>query len=197
MSRLADQYLAARDQKLLSKEVMKCHSARYGVKKSHVGSLPSSTLKCFLCNRVGHRTIDYRVKPERGRNEYNRPARHAVTYYQCGAIGHEKRSCQNTTRPQVVLRGGGNTPRLTSQPYRVGCAAQVGRVSDDAKATNEEYLELKSEEKIKVIRNGACLSNENKKCMSLATGKVGENVVVLLRDSGGNGGSQERVGEER
>ena len=34
-------------------------------------------------------------------------------------------------RPQVVFRGGGNTPRPTSQPYRVGCAAQVGRVSDD------------------------------------------------------------------
>ena len=90
--------------------------------------------------------------------------------------------------PPVVLRGGGNTPRPTSQPYRVGCAAQVGRVSDDAKAKSEEYLELKSEEKIKVIRNSACLSNENKKCMSLAIGKVGENVVEVLRDTGGNGG---------
>ena len=36
------------------------------------------------CNRVGHLAIDCRVKPEEGRNEYNRPARHAVTCYQCG-----------------------------------------------------------------------------------------------------------------
>ena len=39
-------------------------------------------------------------------------------------------------------------------------------------------------ERIKVVRNGACLSNENKNCMSLATGKVGENVVAVLRDTG-------------
>ena len=44
-------------------------------------------------------------------------------------------------------------PDLTSQPYRVECAAQVGRLSDDVKAKDEEYLELKSGEKIKVVRN--------------------------------------------
>ena len=37
------------------------------------------------------------------------------------------------------------------------------------------------------MRNGACLSNENKKCMSLATGKRGENVVEVRRDTGCNG----------
>ena len=37
------------------------------------------------------------------------------------------------------------------------------------------------------MRNGACLSNENKKCMPLATGKVGENEVEVLRDTGCNG----------
>ena len=42
-------------------------------------------------------------------------------------------------------------------------------------------------EKIKVVRNGACMSNENRKCMPLATGKVGENVVEVLRDTGCNG----------
>ena len=55
-----------------------------------------------------------------------------------------------------------NTSRPTSQPYRVGCTVQVGRLSDDAKAKNEDYLELKSGEKIKVVRNSACLSNENR-----------------------------------
>ena len=48
-------------------------------------------------------------------------------------------------------------------------------------------MELKSGEKIKVVRNGACLSNENKNCMPLATGKVGENEVEVLRDTGCNG----------
>ena len=198
LSRLADQYLAARNQKLSSKEVIKRENARAGVKDNHNGFPAASTLECFLCNRIGHRAIDCRVKLEGGRNEYNQPGRHAVTCYQCGEIGHENRFCRNTSRPQAVSRGGGNTPRPTSQPYRVGCAVQVGRLSDDAKAKDEEFLELKSVEKIKVVRNGACLSNENKKCMPLATGKVGENVVEVLRDTGCNGRyCQERVGEGR
>ena len=187
LSRLADQYLAARNQKLSSKEVIKRDSARAGVKNNHSGFHPGRTLKCFLCNRVGHRAIDCRVKPEGGRNEYNRPARHAVTCYQCGGIGHKWRFCWNAPHPQAAPRGGGNNLRSPSQPYRVGCTAQVGRLSDDAKAKDEEYLELKSREKIKVVRNGACLSNENKNCMPLATGKVGENVVEVLRDTGCNG----------
>ena len=58
---------------------------------------------------------------------------------------------------------------------------------NNAKAKDEEYLELKSGEKIKVVRNGACLNNENKKRMPLATGKVGENEVEILRDTGCNG----------
>ena len=65
--------------------------------------------------------------------------------------------------------------------------ANKTKKNNDAKATNEEYLELKSEEKIKVIRNGACPNNEHKKCMPMATGKVGENAVEVLRDTGGNG----------
>ena len=48
-------------------------------------------------------------------------------------------------------------------------------------------MELKSGEKIKFVRNGACLSNENKNCMPLATGKVGENEVEVLHDTGCNG----------
>ena len=58
---------------------------------------------------------------------------------------------------------------------------------DDAKTKDEEYLELKSGEKIKVVRNGACFGNENKNCMPLATGKVGENEAEVLRDTGCNG----------
>ena len=187
LSRLADQYLAARNQKLSSKEVIKRESARAGVEDNYSRFPPASTLKCFLCNRVGHRAIDCRVKPEGGRNEDNRPARRAVTCYQCGGIGHKWRFCWSNPRPQAALRGGGNTPRSPSQPYRGGCTAQVGRISGDAKAKDGEYLEIKSGEKIKVVRNGACLSNENKNCMPLATGKVGENEVEVLRDTGCNG----------
>ena len=78
-------------------------------------------------------------------------------------------------------------PKPPSQPYRVGCTAQVGRLSDNVKAKDEEYLELKSGEKIKVVLNGACLSSENKNGMPLATGKVEENGVEVLRDTGCNG----------
>ena len=82
LSRLADQYLTARNQRLSSKEVIKHDSARADVKDNHSGFPPESTLKCFKCNRVSHRAIDCRVKPEGGRNEYNRPARYAVMRYQ-------------------------------------------------------------------------------------------------------------------
>ena len=37
------------------------------------------------------------------------------------------------------------------------------------------------------MRNGACLSNENEKCLPCATGKVGENVVEILCDTGCKG----------
>ena len=170
LTRLADQYLTAGNQKLSSKEVIKRDSARADVKDNHSGFHHTSTLKCFLCNRVGHRAIDCRVEPG-GRNEYNRPARHADTCYQCSEVGHEKRFCRNNPHPQAAPWGGGNTPRPPSQPYRIGCTAQVGRLSNDAKAKDEEYLELKSGEKIRIVRNGACLSNKNKNCMPLATGE--------------------------
>ena len=49
-----------------------------------------------------------------------------------------------------------------------------------------DLVELKLGEKIKVVRNGACLSNENKNCMLLATGKVVENEVEVLGDTGCN-----------
>ena len=47
-------------------------------------------------------------------------------------------------------------------------------------------MDLKSREKIKVVHNGVCMSNENK-CMPLATGKVGENEVEVLCVTGCNG----------
>ena len=84
-----------------------------------------------------------------------------------------RRGSVGTSPPQADPRDRGNAPRSTSQPYRVGCAAQVGRLLDDSEAKDEEYLKLKSGEKIKVVRDGACLSNENRKCMPLATRKVG------------------------
>ena len=55
------------------------------------------------------------------------------------------------------------------------------------KLQDYQMMQGKSGKKIKVVRNGACLSNENKKCIPLATGKVGENVVEVLRDIGCNG----------
>ena len=48
LPQLDDQYLAARNQKLSSKEVINCDSARIGVKDYHSGFPVVSTLKRFL-----------------------------------------------------------------------------------------------------------------------------------------------------
>ena len=174
---MADQYLAAHNPKRSSKEVIKRDSTRVGVKSSHSEFSLTSTLKCFLYNRV---------EPERGRKKYYKSTRHAVTCYQCGKILHEKRLFRNTLRPQAVPRGGGNTPRPTSQSYRVNCTVQVGNYRMMAKRRTKIFV-VQTGEKIKVMRNDACLSNENMKCMLFATGKEGENVVKFLRETGCNG----------
>ena len=83
--------------------MIKRDSARAGVKDNHSEFSPASSLKCFLCDRVGYRAIDYRVKPEAGRNEYNRAPRHAITCYQCGKVWHEKRFCRNTPALKLLL----------------------------------------------------------------------------------------------
>ena len=98
-------------------------------------------------------------------------------------LGMRRSFVETYLRPQAVPRGGGNSLRPTSQPYRVGCTAQVERLSDEAKAKNEEYLGLKSGEKIKVVRNDAYLNNESRKCIPLGNGKVGENEVEVLCDT--------------
>ena len=103
MSRLADQYLAMRNQKLSSKEVIKRDNERVGVIDNHSGFPPANTPKCFLCNRLGHLAIDCRVKPEGERNEHNRLARHAVTSYQCAKIRHEKKFFRNTPALKLFL----------------------------------------------------------------------------------------------
>ena len=54
LSRSTEQYLAARNQKLSRKEVIKRDSARVGVKDNHSGFPAASAMKCFLCNCVGH-----------------------------------------------------------------------------------------------------------------------------------------------
>ena len=96
-----------------------------------------------------------------------------------------RRGSVGTPRALKLFLGGEVAPlglRHNRTAY-VRCAAQVGRLSDNAKAKDEEYLELKSGEKMKVVRNCACLSNENKKCMPLAIGKMGENEVEVLCDT--------------
>ena len=46
--------------------MIKRDSIKAGVKDNHSGFPPASTLKCFVCNRFGHRAIACRVKPEGG-----------------------------------------------------------------------------------------------------------------------------------
>ena len=71
--------------------------------------------------------------------------------------GHERKYCPNSTSPAAVARAGSSAVKPAPQPHQDGCAVQIGRVSDNVKAKDDEYVELKSGKKLNVVRNGACI----------------------------------------
>ena len=73
------------------------------------------------------------------------------------------KNCQSSKRPQPAHRlravSGG---RLPAQPHRVACVMQVPKqIEEDKPEIGEEMLELKTGEKIKVLK-GACMDTEVK-----------------------------------
>ena len=57
------------------------------------------------------------------------------------------------------------------------------KIKEDKPAIGEEWLELKTGEKIKVL-NGACMETEVKDNLLVLPGRVGDRTVKILRDTG-------------
>ena len=60
-------------------EGVKSDSIRSGTTDSPDGLPGTNNLRCFVCNRIGHRVIDCHVKPAGERNGYSKPAGRWVT----------------------------------------------------------------------------------------------------------------------
>ena len=142
-------------------------------------------MRCYYCDGRGHRAAECSFKharvrrgevPSRGKNFY---------CFRCGAIGYEARDCRSSQRPQPAprLRAG----RPSTQPHRIACVMQVPKkIKEDKPAIDEEWLKLKTGEKIKVL-NGACMETEVKDNLLVLPGRVGDRTVNVLRDTGCSG----------
>ena len=60
------------------------------------------------------------------------------------------------------------------------------KIKEDKPEIMEEWLELKTGEKIKVL-NGACMETEVKDNLLVLSGRVGDRTVKVLRDTGCSG----------
>ena len=146
-------------------------------------------VRCYHCGGEGHRAAEcVSTMPEGHRRDGQQGRR--ILCNRCGAFGHEARGCRSTLRNQQISRSGPAGGKVSGPQLGVGCAVHVKKELPQAKLMkDDELLELKSGKKIKVL-NGACMDaemTEGMEGMPVVTGKVGDQCIKVLRDTGCNG----------
>ncbi|XP_042144991.1 uncharacterized protein LOC121835113 [Ixodes scapularis] len=118
------------------------------------------TIRCFLCNKIGHKTENCQ-----SRSKYSRPS----TCWHCGKPGHKAERCN--------LRSGDKT--------QVSC---LWTASDERQGEpDNSYITLKNGGRIPVVN--AAVGRAPKFLvdnMPVVEGRVGEQKITVLRDTGCN-----------
>ncbi|KAG0414563.1 hypothetical protein HPB47_008259 [Ixodes persulcatus] len=125
------------------------------------GRLP---LRCFLCNRMGHRAADCR---ERGPK--------TPSCWRCGRTGHTANSCQE---------GSQDGPRGRSQ---ASCCVTAENAQMTDGLIQNGYVNLKNGERLPIVNSIIAAGTKHlTDGVPVQTGKVGKRVVTILRDTGCN-----------
>ena len=163
LARRAEQYLVTHNKKLSSrgasaKQEVEGHGSRdSAVEKTE------EVVRCYSCDGRGHRAAECPFKHARARREEAPSRERNFHCFRCGAVGHKAKDCQSSQSPQPAPRlGAGSGGRPSTQAHQVACAMQVPKkIKEDKPEIVEEWLQLKTGEKIKVL-NGACIVTEVK-----------------------------------
>ncbi|XP_075735579.1 uncharacterized protein LOC142776214 isoform X1 [Rhipicephalus microplus] len=158
MLELADQLLEAQGGTNLAEVKMDCPEESKKLAPEEKKRAPESIPRCFLCNRLGHRAKNCRTI-------LTSPT--VVKCFKCGQTGHKADACRNGA----------------SQTHQVSCVLAAPK-SDD-KAITDEFVELKSGEKIPIV--GAVMAKQPtgvSKGMPTLPGKVADKMSTVLRDTG-------------
>ncbi|XP_042149478.1 uncharacterized protein LOC120845798 [Ixodes scapularis] len=155
---MADQFLDAQGHSNLGK-AGKGEAEPSAKKSSEGGGPPRPAMRCYLCNKTGHKAAQCRSLYNTGQ---------VPTCQRCGRKGHKTEVCRGQTKPQA---SGIYMPRQDRKD---------GNVTDG-------FLELKDGTKIPVVN--AVMTPRHKflvEGMPVVEGTIGQKKITVLRDTGSN-----------
>uniref|UniRef100_A0A6B0VEV3 Putative reverse transcriptase n=1 Tax=Ixodes ricinus TaxID=34613 RepID=A0A6B0VEV3_IXORI len=166
MADLADRFLEAQGAQSLGFKVEEKEpnpDAPRDVNKKPAGE-GRPPLRCFLCNRMGHRAADCREKGPK-----------TPSCWRCGRTGHTANSCQE---------GSQDGPRGRSQ---ASCCVTAENAQMTDGLVQNGYVNLKNGERLPIVNSIIVAGTKHlTDGVPVQTGKVGKRVVTILRDTGCN-----------
>ncbi|XP_040065085.1 uncharacterized protein LOC120838976 [Ixodes scapularis] len=161
MADLADRYLEAQGTQSLGKKVEEkkptSEPPRPVDKKSTRQRPP---LRCFLCNRLGHRAADCRDKVTT-----------KASCWRCGQTGHAANSCQEGSKGRS----------------QASCCVATEPTKKKEVVVQDGYVELKNGDRLPVVNSTIEEEETNlTNGVPVRAGRVGTRSVTVLRDTGCN-----------